>query len=388
MGLMFQKSKNVTCFQKPYFIGTEVKEVIKTISKKQLIGPGNYVDKCEKLLEKQLNCKKVLLTNSGTDALEMACILAEFNVGDEVIIPSFNFPSSGTAIIRSGAIPIFVDVSDLDMNINIDSIKKSINEKTKGIIIVHYAGISADILKIIDLAKKYKLIIIEDSAPAIYSQHNSQYLGTLGDFGILSFHFTKNIFCGEGGALLINNSKNIDRAHIIREKGTNRYFFSKGLVSKYTWVDTGSSFIPSSLQSSFLYAQLKKGLFITRKRKYIFNLYHQFFINLNPKYNIKYPKINKGNLGNGHFYWVLVPSKKRDLFIKTANYHGVELTTHYEPLHNSLAGKKYGKAYVDLLPTVKLACQLVRIPIHTEMNKADVKKIIKILEVSIIECFN
>jgi len=385
---MVKKSKNIVDFQKPYFIGTEAKEVIKTISKKQLIGPSNYIEKCEKLLQKQLNCKKVLLANSGTDALEMACILAEFSSDDEVIIPSFNFPSSGTAVIRSGATPVFVDISNLDMNLTIDSIKKSITRKTKGIIIVHYAGISADILNIIDLAKRYNLIVIEDAAPAIYSQYKNQYLGTLGDFGVLSFHLTKNIFCGEGGALLINNSKNIDRAYIIREKGTNRHLFSKGFISKYTWVDNGSSFIPSSLQASFLYAQLKKGQFITNKRKYIFNLYHEFFINLNPKYNIQYPKIYKENIGNGHFYWILLPSKNRHKFIKIANFHGVELTTHYEPLHNSLAGEKYGKTYVDLSKTIVLASQLVRIPIHTEMNKSDVKKIIKKLEITIIECFN
>jgi len=384
---MVKKPKNFVSFQKPYFIGTEAKEVIKTISKQQLIGPGNYIEKCEVLLQKHLNCKKVLLTNSGTDALEMACILAEFSSGDEVLIPSFNFPSSGTAVIRSGATPVFVDISNLDMNLKIDSIQKSINKKTKGIIIVHYAGISADVLRIIDLAKKHKLVIIEDAAPAIYSQYNSKYLGTLGDFGVLSFHFTKNIFCGEGGALLINNSKKINRAYIIREKGTNRHFFSKGLISKYTWVDTGSSFIPSSLQSSFLYAQLKKGPLITKKRNSIFNQYHQFFDNLSLNYNIKYPKLRKGNIGNGHFYWILVPSKKRNQFIKIVSFYGVELTTHYEPLHNSLAGKKYGKNYVDLSNTVELASQLVRIPIHTDMSIADVKKIIKVLETSIIECF-
>ena len=385
---MQKTSENFINFQKPFFIGTENQEVSKTISNKQLIGPGNYISKVETLLEKQLNCKKVLLTTSGTDALEMACILANFGPGDEVITPSFNFPSSGTSILRTGAKPIFVDICSQNMNVSLDSIKRSITKHTKGLIIIHYAGIAAEMIEIIKLAKEFNLVVIEDAAPAIYSKYKNKYLGTLGDLGILSFHFTKNIFCGEGGALIINNKKNIDRAHVIREKGTNRYLFSKKKISKYTWIDTGSSFIPSSLQASFLYAQLKKGLVITKKRLNIFNRYHQFFKKNNFNNQIQLPCIDKDNFGNGHFYWIILPKNKRNMFLKITRNKGLELTTHYEPLHNSVAGRNFGKQIDDLSKTEELSKRILRLPIHTQMSASEQKVIFKILNVTIRECFD
>ena len=383
---MLKKKETFINFQKPYFIGTEIKEVSKTIKKKQLIGPENYILKAENLLEKQLNCKKVLLTSSGTHALEMACILANFGPGDEVIMPSFNFPSSGTSVIRTGAKPVFVDISSKDMNVSLDSIKNSITRATKGLIIVHYAGISAQIDDIIKFAKKFNLIVIEDAAPAIYSKYKNKYLGTLGDFGILSFHFTKNVFCGEGGALLINKKKDIVRAQVIREKGTNRFFFSKGKISKYTWIDQGSSFIPSSLQASFLYAQLKTGTKITKKRISIFRAYDKFFKNNPPYYQIETPQLEKFNIGNGHFYWILIPKNKRKEFLEKSKIHGLELTTHYEPLHNSKAGKKFGKSIVNLKNTENLSKRILRIPIHTQMKAIEQKLVLKILKKTIDDC--
>ncbi|MDC1375512.1 dTDP-4-amino-4,6-dideoxygalactose transaminase [bacterium] len=383
---MNKKTKQIISFQKPYFTGAESTEVLKTISNRQLIGPDNYIKKAENLLEKQLNCKKVLLTNSGTDALEMACILANFKNGDEVIIPSYNFPSSGTAVVRTGAKPIFVDISSTTMNLCIKSIEKSITKATKGIIIVHYAGISANIIEIIKLAKKFDLIIIEDAAPAIYSKHKVKFLGTFGHFGVLSFHFTKNIFCGEGGAILINKKDYVSRAYILREKGTNRQEFLDGKISKYSWVDIGSSFIPSSLQASFLFAQLNLGQDITKKRVDIFNVYHKFFLELSFKYKIKTMVLDTNNKVNGHFYWILIPKENRNNFIKTCKKNGMELTTHYEPLHSSKAGEKFGAYYSDLTNTEDLAKQIVRIPIHTEMGSEDQKLILKILYKTIVEC--
>ena len=253
-------------FNNPFIIGDEMFHLKKCINDKNLIGPNNYIKKCEDLLEKQLLCKKILLTNSGTDALEMACILANFKLNDEIIMPSFNFPSSATAVLRCGAKPVFVEIEKETMNISPDAIEKSITKNTRGIIIVHYAGIACDLKKILKIAKKYSLILIEDAAHAIYSKYGDQYLGTFGDFGILSFHQTKNIFCGEGGALLVNKKKYVERSYVIRDKGTNRRAFINGKVSKYKWVDIGSSFIPSSLQASFLFSQLKNGKTITKKR--------------------------------------------------------------------------------------------------------------------------
>ena len=373
-------------FQNPYIIGTEKKEVYKTISNNQLIGPGNFILKAEELLKKQLKCKKVVLTNSGTDALEMACILSNFGPGDEVIMPSFNFPSSGTSVLRTGATPVFADISSKDMNITIDSITRSITSATKGIIVVHYAGISSNIIEIVKLAKKLNIIVIEDAAPAIYSKYKNKYLGTFGDFGVISFHATKNIFCGEGGALIINNSNDINRAQVIREKGTNRYLFSQGKVSKYTWIDHGSSFIPSSLQASFLYAQLKQGKKITKKRLNVFNIYDNFFQKHFLKDKIKTPIIDKTNFGNGHFYWILLPKSKRKMFMEKSRTNGLEVTTHYEPLHNSVAGKKFGKHLVDLKNTEDLSERILRLPIHTQIIKSEQNYILDILDKTIRDC--
>ena len=375
-------------YQNPYFTGNEIKNIASTINSKELIGPNNFIMKCENLIEKQLNCKKVFLTNSGTDALEMACILSNFSTSDEIIIPSYNFPSAATAVIRSGAVPVFVDICSDDMNISLKSFKKAINQKTKGIILTHYAGISAEIHEIIKIAKRNNIIVIEDAAQAIYSKNKNQFLGTIGHFGTISFHQTKNIFCGEGGALLINKKKFISRAHIIREKGTNRNKFIEGKINKYSWVDIGSSFLPSSLQAAFLYSQLLKGKVINSKRKIIFQNYHNFFSKIQKKYNIKIPFVAKEKEINGHFYWILVPKEIRNKFIKIAKKNLIELTTHFEPLHNSKGGKFYGKNYDNLNKTIRLSKEIVRFPIHTQMTKSMQQQVFKILSKTITECFD
>ena len=383
------KNNKFIKYQNPYFLGSEIKNIEATIKSGQLIGPSNFVSKCEKLLEFQLSCKKVLLTASGTDALEMACILAEFSKDDEVIIPSYNFPSAAISIIRCGAIPVFVEVNSYDMNISLKSIKNAITSKTKGIILTHYAGVAAEISEIMNIANMNNLIVIEDAAQAIYSKNKDKCLGTIGHLGILSFHQTKNIFCGEGGALLINNKEFISRAHTIREKGTNRNEFLEGKVNKYSWVDQGSSFLPSSLQAAFLYEQLQNGTKINKKRKIIFENYHNFFSKIIKNYNnIKIPSILEYKKVNGHFYWILVPKKIRTKFIEKAKLNLIELATHFEPLHSSKAGINYGKSYETLEQTQLLSEQIVRIPIHTQMKKTEQKRILNILSKTIAECFD
>ena len=365
-------------FNEPFIIGDEMFHLEKCINDKNLIGPNNYIKKCENLLEKQLLCQKILLTNSGTDALEMACILANFGLNDEIIMPSFNFPSSATAVLRCGAKPVFVEIDKETMNISPDAIEKSITKNTRGIIIVHYAGIACDLKKILKIIKKYSLILIEDAAHAIYSKYGDQYLGTFGDFGILSFHQTKNIFCGEGGALLVNKKKYIERSYIIRDKGTNRRAFINGKVSKYKWVDIGSSFIPSSLQAAFLLSQLKNGKEITKKRIKVFEKYNGFFMKLKNN-KISIPSLNKNNTVNGHFYWILIDKNKRDFFIKNALSNNLELTSHYETLHNSIAGKKFSITYSNLDKSSFFSKQLIRIPIHTGMNEKKINFVISTL---------
>ena len=373
-----KNSNKLIKFNEPFIIGDEMFHLEKCINDKNLIGPNNYIKKCENLLEKQLLCQKILLTNSGTDALEMACILANFGLNDEIIMPSFNFPSSATAVLRCGAKPVFVEIDKETMNISPDAIEKSITKNTRGIIIVHYAGIACDLKKILKIIKKYSLILIEDAAHAIYSKYGDQYLGTFGDFGILSFHQTKNIFCGEGGALLVNKKKYIERSYIIRDKGTNRRAFINRKVSKYKWVDIGSSFIPSSLQAAFLFSQLKNGKEITKKRIKVFKKYNSFFMKLkNDK--ISLPSLNKNNAINGHFYWILIDKNKRDFFIENALSNNLELTSHYETLHNSIAGKKFSITYSNLDKSSFFSKQLIRIPIHTGMNEKKINFVISTL---------
>ena len=383
------KRKKLIKYQNPFFIGTEFKNIRSTIKSKELVGPDNFIKKCELLLEKQLSCKKVLLTASGTDALEMACILAKFSKDDEIIIPSYNFPSAATSIIRCGATPVFVEVNSYDMNISLRSIQDSITSKTRGIILTHYAGISAQTYEIMNIANMNNLIVIEDAAQAIYSKNKDKFLGTIGHLGILSFHQTKNIFCGEGGALLINNQKFISRANIIREKVTNRNEYLEGKINKYSWVDQGSSFLPSSLQAAFLYEQLQNGKKINKKRKIIFKNYHNFFSKIIEKYNsIKIPSILEYDNVNGHFYWILVPKKIRTKFIEKAKLNLIELTTHFEPLHSSKAGIIHGKSYETLKQTQLLSEQIIRIPIHTQMTKSEQKLILNILNKTLVECFD
>lgn len=385
----FLNKKSLIKYQNPFFVGTEFRNIKSTIKSKDLVGPDNFIKKCELLLEKQLLCKKVLLTASGTDALEMACMLAEFSNDDEIIIPSYNFPSAATSIIRCGATPVFVEVNSYDMNISLKSIQNAITSKTKGIILTHYAGVSAQTYEIMNIANMNNLIVIEDAAQAIYSKNKGKCLGTIGHLGVLSFHQTKNIFCGEGGALLINNQEFISRAHIIREKGTNRNEFLEGKINKYSWVDQGSSFLPSSLQAAFLYEQLQNGLKINEKRKIIFENYHIFFSKIIEKYdNIKIPSIFEYNKVNGHFYWILVPKKIRTKFIQKAKLNLIELTTHFEPLHSSKAGINYGKSYETLKKTQLLSEQIIRIPIHTQMTKSEQKLVLNILNKTVVECFN
>ena len=257
-------------FNKPFLSGNELKYIQEASNNRQLAGDGVFTIKCNNWLEKELSCSKALLTHSCTAALEMAAILADINEGDEVIMPSFTFVSSANAFVLRGATPVFVDVRDDTLNINEELIEAAITKNTKAIVPVHYAGVPCEMDVIMEIAKAYNLLVIEDAAQGIFSSYKGKPLGSIGDLGCLSFHETKNIICGEGGALLINNDLFLERAEIIREKGTNRTSFLKGEVSKYSWVDIGSSFLPGEVTAAFLWAQLQEGENITKKSFFIF----------------------------------------------------------------------------------------------------------------------
>jgi dTDP-4-amino-4,6-dideoxygalactose transaminase len=365
-------------FNKPYLTGNELKFIQEAAANQQLAGDGAFTAKCSNWLEEQLSSAKVLLTHSCTAALEMAAILADIKEGDEVIIPSFTFVSSANAFVLRGATPVFVDIRKDTLNINEKLIEAAITKRTKAIVPVHYAGVPCEMDTIMDIAREHKILVIEDAAQGIFSSYKGRPLGSIGDIGCLSFHETKNIISGEGGALLLNNNLYSKRAEIIREKGTNRTAFRKGEISKYSWVDIGSSFLPGEMTAAFLWAQLQEGDLITNKRKDVWNYYHKEFKDLEDIQKIKRPHIPEHTSHNGHLYYLLLNAKNtRDDFIETMREKGVQCVFHYIPLHSSKIGKKIGRISGEMTITDDIAYRLVRLPIWIGVDNDHVSKCVR-----------
>jgi len=338
---------------------------------------GPYTKKCEKWLINNIKCKDALLVNSCTSALEMCALLLNIKKNDEIIMPSFTFVSTANAFVLRGGKPVFVDINPNTCNIDTSKIEKAISKKTKAIVVVHYAGVSCDMSPILKIAKKHKLYLIEDAAQAILSTYKGKPLGSIGDLATLSFHETKNIHCGEGGALLINNPKFIKRAKVLRDKGTNRYLFNQNMVRKYSWVDYGSSYGLNEINAAFLYSQLKQAKKITKKRINIFNNYHQQLKNLEIKNIIKRPTIPNYAKANGHMYYVLVKNNKRDKLIKYLQQNKISTVFHYVPLHSSSFGKLKGIAKFEMKNTNFVSQHLLRLPMHYQISSKNVEKICK-----------
>lgn len=363
-------------FFKPYITGKEITYIRDLIdNRKDMSGDGEYTKKVHAWFEKRYGVPKVLLTTSGTTALEMAVRLLNLNEGDEVIVPSFTFSSTVNAILlQIGLKAVFADVDPNTLNIDPEEIKKKITPHTKALLIVHYAGVACDMDAIMKIAKKYKLKVVEDAAQAIESTYNGKYLGTFGDFGCLSFHDTKNITCGEGGALFINskNTKIIEQAEIIREKGTNRSKFFRGLVDKYTWVDVGSSYLPSDLLAAYLYAQLEKADKITSLRKKAYEYYRKALVPYAKKGLFQLPTIPKGAKHNAHIFYILLPTgKKRDAALASLRKNGISASFHYIPLHSSPQGIKAGGNKTSLPITTSISNRLLRLPLYTDITKRE-----------------
>jgi dTDP-4-amino-4,6-dideoxygalactose transaminase len=336
---------------------------------------GIFTKQCEQWLRDNIKCKEALLVHSCTAALEMCAILLNIKKDDEVIMPSYTFVSTANAFVMRGAKPVFVDIDPLTCNIDPSKIERAITKKTKAIVIVHYAGVSCNMDPIVAIAKKYKLYIIEDAAQAILSSYNGRPLGSIGDFATISFHETKNVHCGEGGALIINNPKFTKRAKIIRDKGTNRDLFNQNMVKKYTWVDYGSSYGLSEINAAFLYGQLKQAKKITRKRLAIFKLYHKLLENLEIKKLIKRPTIPTYTKANGHMYYILVKTNKRDKLIKHLQQKKINTVFHYIPLHSSPFGKLKATTKSTMNNTNRIANTLLRLPMHSKLQNKEVMKI-------------
>lgn len=365
-------------FNKPPVVGNEIDYINQAITSCALSGDGPFSKKCEKLLEDTTGCKKALLTPSCTAALEMAAILIDLKVGDEVIMPSYTFVSTANAFALRGAKIIFVDVDAATMNIDPECIKAAINSKTKAIVPVHYAGVACDMDSIMALAEEHDLYVVEDAAQAIDSFYNGKPLGTIGHFGTFSFHETKNITSGgEGGALLINDSKMLNRAEIIREKGTNRSQFFRGSVDKYSWVDIGSSYLPSEIQAAYLYGQLLKLSEINNDRRNSWNIYASELESLAHDGVITLPHISEFSTNNAHMFYLKCQSLEvRTALISHLKEDDIMAVFHYVPLHSAPAGLEFGEFYGADVITTAHSERLVRLPLFYGITHDQLSKII------------
>ena len=357
-------------FNVPICIGDPFKYMRDAIDSQKICGDGKYTRLCSELLEDKIKAKKVFLTTSGTAALEMACLLLDLDVGDEVILPSFTFSSSATAIIMGRGTPVFVDINKDTMNIDEEVIIGAISERTKAIMVVHYAGVSCNMDRIMGIAREYNLLVIEDAAQGVGAKYKDQYLGTIGDIGCFSFHETKNYSMGEGGALVLKDDRFIDRAAILREKGTDRTKFISGIIDKYTWVDKGSSYLPSDLLAAYLYPQLLEFDHINNSRIDIFNLYYELLVGVK---GIDLPMVCKDCSINGHLFYIKVKDlKQRSALLEFLKDNGIYGTFHYIPLHSCIAGVAYGKFIGEDIYTTKESERLIRLPLYYGLKNEEI----------------
>lgn len=334
-----------------------------------LAGDGEFTRRCNAWLENRVGCDKALLTHSCTAALEITAILADLEPGDEVIMPSYTFVSTANAFVLRGAVPVFVDIRSDTFNIDETRIEEAITDKTKAIVVVHYAGVACEMDTIMAIAGRHKLLVIEDDAQGMGASYKGRPLGSIGHLAAVSFHETKNIISGEGGALLVNSSHFSERAEMVREKGTNRSQFFRGQVDKYTWVEVGSSYLPSELVAAFLWAQMEEEDTITTRRLDIWNTYHQWFASLEELGKVRRPIIPSDCKHNAHMYYLLLPDlKQRTAFIESLKEQGIGAVFHYTPLHDSPMGMKYGRTSGDLKNTQELSERLVRLPLWLGME--------------------
>ena len=354
-------------FNVPPYVETAAGYIQECVKNQKICGDGAYTKKCNEWIEKKTGTAKCLLTTSCTHATEMAALLAEVGPGDEVIMPSYTFVSTADAFVLRGATPVFVDIRPDTMNIDETKIEAAITERTKGIVPVHYAGVACEMDTIMDIAARHHLWVIEDAAQGIMSTYKGKALGTFGDYGCFSFHETKNYSMGEGGALLIRDAEKIEDAEIIREKGTNRTKFIRGQIDKYTWINYGSSYLPSDMNAAYLYAQLEIAGQINDARLAIWNRYYETLKPLAAKGKIELPVVPEGCVHNGHmFYLKVADGVERQAFM---NEHlkadsGIYAVSHYVPLHTAPAGQKYGRFHGEDVYTTKESERLVRLPMY------------------------
>lgn len=366
-------------FNRPFIVGKELFYISQAVLEGNLAGDGRFTKHCNEWMEQKFGAKKVLLTTSCTSALDMCAILCEIEPGDEVIMPSFTFVSTANAFVLRGAQIKFIDIRPDTLNMDEKLIEAAITERTKAIVPMHYSGVACEMETILNIAHKHDLIVIEDAAQGVNATYKGRYLGTIGHLGTYSFHETKNFISGEGGALVINDERFIERAEIIREKGTNRSKFFRGEVDKYTWVDIGSSYLPSEIIAAFLYAQLEEADTITRKRWEIFNYYAQQLAPLQDSGLVRLPSNPPECQHNAHMFYLLVSTalEDRDKLLAQLNSKNISAVFHYVPLHSSPMGLKMGYKEGDLRHTEDLSARLIRLPCYFELTREEQDQVVK-----------
>ena len=366
-------------FNEPVYLEKSMEYVKKAILiNKRLNGDGEFTAKCTEWMEQRFGGAKILLTTSCTHGLEMASLLCGIAPGDEVIMPSYTFVSTANAFVLRGAKIKFVDIDPRTMNINADLIEEAITERTRVIVPVHYAGVGCDMDKIMAIARKHHLIVVEDAAQGVMAKYKGKYLGTIGDFGCYSFHETKNYTMGEGGALVFQKDEYQEKAEILREKGTDRSKFFRGQVDKYRWIDYGSSYLPSEMNAAYLYAQLEECEKINHKRHEIYDYYHANLKNLEDEGKIQRPFVPEGCVHNAHMYYI----KTRDLSVRSRliaylKENGICTAFHYVPLHSSPAGEKFGRFSGEDVYTTRESERLVRLPMFYDLSETDMEYIVE-----------
>lgn len=365
-------------FNKPSIVGRELYYIAQAVLSGKISGDGIFTEKCNELIKNRYSIEKVLLTTSCSTALDMSAILCNISDGDEVILPSYTFVSTANSFLVRGAKLKFVDIREDTLNIDEKKIEKAVTSRTKVVVVVHYAGVGCDMDVITDIAKRHNLLIVEDAAHGMEAKYKDRYLGAIGDIGCYSFHETKNYICGEGGAIAINNAKFIERAEIIREKGTNRSKFFRGEIDKYTWVDIGSSYLPSEILSAFLYAQLENIETIAKDRLSSWQYYYDSLEILEKKGFFKRPVIPKMCKQNGHMFYILLnDSRARDSLMNYLKSNGILAVFHYLPLHSSTMGLKMGYKLGDFPITEKMSDCILRLPLFFSINRNDQDVVIK-----------
>jgi dTDP-4-amino-4,6-dideoxygalactose transaminase len=371
-------------FNRPYMTGFEIDYIRDAKQRNMLAGDGWFTKRCQRWLESEVGVQKALLTHSCTAALEMAALLIDLQPGDEVIMPSYTFVSTANAFVLRGGVPVFVDIRADTLNIDESKIEAAITDRTKAIVPVHYAGVACEMDSIMNIARRHSIKVIEDAAQGVMASYKGLPLGGIGDLGAFSFHETKNVISGEGGALLVNNNDFAVQAEIIREKGTDRSRFFRGEIDKYTWQSVGSSFLPGELIAAFLFAQLEQATNITEQRCQIWNRYNLLTESIEQKGFLFRPQIPAECIHNAHMFYVLLNSEvDRKRVLDQMKLNGVHALFHYVPLHSSPAGQRFGRIHGELKNTDKLSEQIIRLPIWVGMKESDQLRVVDSLRSAI-----